>query len=484
MIAMDTDYLDEIALDRIATAKAFKSPMHLAEHFSKGEWEQAEHLKILDYEFMNLLRSKDVDILIVTMPVRHGKSQYLGKWAPAWHKLRYPYQNTIICSNTVKMARDNSRWVRDKVHQLAPQASLKGIDPTNSSATEWKLDGPGMGGCIASGTSGSIVGFSANLLIIDDYLKDAKSAYSETVRDAQWDWFTAAASTRLEPGGKIIMCCTRWHEDDLIGRIMANREELGFRVRCINMQAIRDSSSGKDPLGRKDGEVLWPARWPIDVMERRKKQAGHWWFSIYQGKPKSGGLSAWPEEYFLNLWCDEDEWPGHMGLSASAFDPSKGGKTKAGDYQASVYVGYSGGKFYVDAELDRRSLTQMIRAYVAFNKERKPAVAAIEGNAFQELLKDDYEQACEDVGYYADPPLMLNNTVNKNLRIERLGKFLDAKMFRFRRSAGCELLVKQLKEFPNGKHDDGADGLEMALRALCEAFADLAGLYETSESQI
>lgn len=470
--------------EQIELAKAFRSPLALAEHFSNGEYHSARHIDVLNFEFLNLLDSPDVDILIVTMPVRHGKSLYLGKWAPTWYKLRYPYRNMIICSNTIKMARDNSRWVRDKVHELAPSAGLKGVDPMNSSTTEWKLDGPGMGGCIASGVSGSIVGFSANLLILDDFLKDAKSAYSESVRDAQWEWFTSVASTRLEPGGKLVLCCTRWHSEDLIGRIMTHREELGFRVRSINMQAIRESKEGKDPLGRKDGEALWPQRWPIEVLERRKRQAGHWWHSIYQGKPKSGGLNAWPEEYFYNLWCDEDEWPGHMGLSASAFDPSKGGKSKIGDYQASVYVGYSGGKFYVDAELDRRALTQMIRAYVAFNKERKPAVAAIEGNSFQELLKDDYEQACEDVGYHADPPLMISNTINKNLRIERLGKFFDAGMIRFRRTAGCELLVRQLKEFPNGKYDDGPDALEQAIRALCLAFADLAGLYETVESEI
>ena len=173
-----------------------------------------------------------------------------------------------------------------------------------------------------------------------------------------------------------------------------------------------------------------------------------------------------------------------MFLSASALDPSKGRNAKAGDYQAMVYVGYRGGKFYVDADIDRRPIPQMVKAYVAFNKERRPAVAGIEANAFQELLGDDYSDACWEYGYNADPPVLINNTVNKYLRMERLGKFFELGMFRFRRSAGCELLLQQLRDVPNGKHDDGPDALEQAVRLLCDAFEDLKGFNQTVESPL
>jgi predicted phage terminase large subunit-like protein len=465
-------------------AKNFRSPLALATEFSKGEWQPARHLRVIDFEFQNLLEDPTLDCLIVKCPVRHGKSEYLARWAPTWYKLRYPAKRIMLCSNTSKLARSHSRWVRDKVHELSPAFGLKGVDPNNASATEWNLDGAGMGGCIAAGVDGSIVGFGADLLIIDDYLKSAKAAYSETVRDAQWDWFVTTSGTRLEPGGKIVLLCSAWHEDDLIGRILSRRDQLDMRVRCITLQALRDSSEGKDPLGRQDGEALWPERWPAEALERKKKIAGIWWHSIYQGRPKGVGLSSWPASYFMNLWVDEDDWPTDMVISASALDPSKGKNAKAGDYQAMVYVGYRGGKLYIDCDMDRRPIPAMVRRYVAFNQERRPALAGIESNAFQELLGDDYSDACWAAGYNADPPALVNNTVNKNLRIERLGKFFAAGMIRFRRTAGCEILLQQLKDFPNGKHDDGPDAMEQAIRLLCEAFDELRGLNEILETAI
>ena len=475
----------------VEIAKSFRSPLLFAEEFSQKkygvdapQWIRTPHLSVVDYEFQQLLETDKTDILIVTMPVRHGKSEYLAKWATAYHKMRYPHKNIMLTSNTSRLANKHSRWVRDTVHQLSPKFNLKGVDARNSSVSEWKLDGAGMGGCVSAGIGGSIVGMPADLLIIDDYLKDAKSAYSQTVRDAQWDWFISTSSTRLEPNGKIVLLCTRWHSDDLIGRILANRNELDFRVRYINMQAIRDSSHGKDPLGRQDGEALWPERWPVEVMERRKRQSKHWWYSIYQGRPTGSGMSSFPPEYFTNVFVDDADWPSDMVLSASALDPSKGKNSKGGDYQAAVYVGYSNGILYVDADLDRRAVSQMVRNFVQFNRDRKPAVTAIEGNAFQELLGEDYSDACYQVGYAADAPMMLNNTINKALRIERLGKFLDARMIRFRRAVGCELLVSQLKEFPFGTHDDGPDAMEMAIRALMQTFGALASMYDAIESPI
>lgn len=457
--------------------------MVFAEHFSDGAWKRSRHLQVIDFEYQNLLADRNLDMLIVTMPVRHGKTEYFSKWANTHHTLKNPHKNTILCSNTSRLARSNSRWVRDKVHELAPAAGLKGVDATNASASEWSLDGKGMGGCISSGVTGSVMGFPADILAIDDYLKDAKAAYSEPVRDAQWDWFISTSSTRLEPGGKIIILATRWHSDDLIGRILAKRSELNMRVRYVNMQALRDSSDGsKDALRRQDGEALWPERWPAEVMERRKKQSGHWWHSIYQGSPKGSGMSEWPSEYFNNLWVDDEDWPSEFTFSACYLDPSKGKNARRGDYSAIVFVGYKEGKLYVDSSIERRPIPTMVRDFVLFNKERRPAFEGIEANAFQELLGEDYYQACDAYGYRVDPPMLLHNRANKvNLRIPRLGTWLAARSLRFRSTASNELLLNQLRDFPHATHDDGPDALEAAIRLLCNSVEGLRGMHEIEE---
>lgn len=461
---------------------AMRSPLLMAEKFSRGEWKRARHLSVIDWEFRNLLASDAVDLLIVKCPVRHGKSQYLARWAPAWYLLNNPHSRVMICTNTATLASAHSRWVRDKVHELAPVVGIKGIDPTHASVRDWALDLQGGGGCLAAGVGTSIVGFGANLLIIDDYLKDAKSAYSEKTREDQWQWFLSTSSTRLEPGGKICLLCTQWHADDLIGRIMKNRSDLEFRVRCVTLQALREENGTKDPLKRSEGEALWPERWSAEVMERRKRQAGIWWHALYQGSPKGSGLSEWPDSYFANIWVDECDWPDKFTLSASFLDPSKGKHARVGDYSAIVTVGWHNGALLVESSIDRRNVQKMIADYVAWNRERRVAFVGLEANAWQDLLAEDYWQAADSMGYNADHPILVTQTTNKNLRIERLGKWLHDRRLRFRRTASNELLVAQLQEFPFGRYDDGPDGLEGAVNLLCKCVDELQGLHEVTES--
>lgn len=481
---MTTLEIDQ-AREAFDNAQAMRSPLLMAERFSRGAWQRAAHLAVIDFEFRNLLNDPNLDILIVKCPIRHGKSEYLAHWAPAWFLLRNPYKKIILCTNTATLAHNHSRWVRDKVHELAPMMGLAGVDPANSSVKNWRLEKT-HGSCLAAGVEGSIPGFGADLLIIDDYMKNAKSAYSQRVRDGQWDWFQSTSSTRLEPGGKCVLLCTQWNQDDLIGRIEKQKDELELRVRSITLQALREGNEIKDPLGRAEGEALWPERWPAEVMRRRKKQAGHWWDAIYQGNPKGSSMSNWPESYFQNIWAQDDEFPDPRScyLSASFLDPSKGKADKNGDYQAITWIGYHNGLFYVDSHIDRMPVPKMLKTFVEWNRDRRTAFVGIEGNAWQDLLAEPYHELCDEMGYNADPPDLVLNTVNKNVRIERLGKWFHDRRFRFRKTASNELLINQCKEFPYGDKKDGPDSLESCLTKLCRSVDALHGLHEVTETDV
>ena len=410
-------------------------------------------------------------------------SEYLARWAPAWYLLRNPYRRVMICTNTSTLASSHSRWVRDKVHELGPMMGVPGVDPKHSSVKHWQIE-RAKGGCYAAGVGGSIVGFGADLLIIDDYLKDAKSSFSQKVRDDQWDWFVSTSGTRLEPGGKCVLLCTQWNSDDLIGRIEKRKDELDIRVRSITLQALREGTEVKDPLGRAEGEALWPERWPAEVMERRKRQAGHWWHSIYQGNPKGSSMANWPESYFSNIFADDVDFPEPTDclISASFLDPSKGKNSRKGDYQAQIWIGYKNGLFFVDSDIERKPIPKMVRDFVLFNRERKTAFVGLEANAWQDLLADDYWEVCQDIEYNADKPELVNQTTNKTVRIERLGKWLNQRLLRFRKSASNELLIKQMQEFPYGQHDDGPDALEACMALLCRSVDALHGLHEVTET--
>jgi predicted phage terminase large subunit-like protein len=451
-------------------ALALLSPANLAVTFSMGDWHRARHLNVIDHEFRAHLKS-DREVLIVKAPPRHGKSEFLSKWAPTWFLLRNPHKRIICATHTSGLARDHSRWVRDKVHELAPLVGLKGVDAAHSSANNWNIDGKA-GGMIASGVGGSIVGYGADLFLIDDYVRGPKQASSERDRDDVWNWFTSTVSTRLSPTGKVVILSTQWHEDDLIGRLLTRRADLGFSIRCVTLQGLCEDQK-IDPLKREIGEALWPERWPLDKLAKLKRTLpARWWNSLYQGRPGDSEAAEFPAHYFANIWTDD--WPERFHLSAFALDPSKGRDAKRGDYYGGVFVGYSGGKLWVDSKIDREPVPAMMRTVARFCADRLPVLVAIEGNAFQELLARDWSDATAAIGYLAPDPILLQNNTNKVLRIERLGTWLERREIVFRRTASNELLVRQLREFPGGKHDDGPDALEMAIRVLTEAAGAVA----------
>lgn len=262
---------------------------------------------------------------------------------------------------------------------------------------------------------------------------------------------------------------TPWHEDDLIGRIMANREEMGLKVRRVALQAIYEDDSVPDPLGREVGEALWPSRWPVEAMLKQKRLMGpYWWRAQYLGIPGQYGRNEWPSSYFANIWAQEDEWPepGSVPFTAVALDPSKGAHEDSGDFQALCYVAFQAGKLWLDFDVDRRPVPQMMRDMARFCQDRKPGIVGIEANAFQDLLAPDYLKACQDISYAVTEPELMLNTVNKIVRIMRLATYFDSRTIRVRRNAGGEEFVRQAKAFPNGDHDDALDAAEMAIRLL------------------
>ena len=176
--------------------------------------------------------------------------------------------------------------------------------------------------------------------------------------------------------------------------------------------------------------------------------------------------SEWPGEYFTpDIWFDD--WP-RTDIKVLALDPSKGKDSKHGDYSALVLLGrcLETGILYCDADLARRPTSRIIQEGLELYRRADPMAWAIETNQFQELLADEIARVGQDTGLMpAIVPLV--NTVNKQVRIRRIGPYLARHAIRFRAgSPGAELLVQQLREFPEGDHDDGPDALEMAIRVM------------------
>jgi hypothetical protein len=149
----------------------------------------------------------------------------------------------------------------------------------SSARHRWGLAGYA-GGTVTAGVGGPLTGRGADVLIVDDPIKNAEEANSELQRERAAEWFKAVALTRLEPNGSVILIATRWHMSDLIGRVTRDEPD---RWRAVNLPAIAED---KDELGRAPGEALWPERWPLQALEATKRSIGsYWWSAMYMGRP-------------------------------------------------------------------------------------------------------------------------------------------------------------------------------------------------------
>jgi predicted phage terminase large subunit-like protein len=164
----------------------------------------------------------------------------------------------------------------------------------SAAANRWELKGHG-GGMITAGVGGRLSGLGCDILIIDDPIKNAAEANSETARENLWDWWTSVAHTRLEPGGTAVVIHTRWHQDDMIGRLL--REDAhDHRWKVFNFPAIAEEN---DVLGRKPGDPLWPDRYGVKDLEQIKKSVGTYaWSALYQQRPVPPGGDVFKHEWF------------------------------------------------------------------------------------------------------------------------------------------------------------------------------------------
>jgi predicted phage terminase large subunit-like protein len=427
----------------------------------------ARHLAAIDDAIVQTILGKTEPILLIEAPPRHGKSELVSRYFPAWYLGMFPARPVMLVGYGATFARSWGRKARSVLAEYGRACFGVELNPALRAASEWGLFGH-EGGMLTAGVGGPLTGRGANLLIIDDPIKNNDEADSQTIRDRNWDWWHSTASTRIEPGGCAIVIATRWHHDDLSGRLIRAAEAgEGMPVRRLRLPAIAEED---DPLGRAPGEALWPERWPIRRLEkiRQQKEAG-WWQAMYQQRPGDNMRGTWPETYFgRNLWAGT--FPSVFDVSALAVDPSRG--ARRGDYSAIVFAGMSGGLAWIDASIERRPPEKTVSDAIDMALRYAPHAVAVEANAFQFLLAPEFDRQCRDRRVPPLPLHLIEQHAPKELRIKTLGSYLMREKLRLRETPGCRLLVQQLRDFPLSDYDDGPDALELALRMV---FLLLAG---------
>lgn len=297
------------------------TPASLAVRLSQG--------KFKTWHYVTLLSRKLVDVamgrcprLIVCMPPRHGKSELVSKWFPVWYLENFPMNRIILASYEADFAAKWGGKARDIVADNQDQLTLR-FKAKNPAMHHW--DTKEDGAMMTAGVGGPITGKGANVFIIDDYVKNSEEANSLTMREKIWDWYTSTARTRLEPGAAMVVMATRWHSDDLIGRLInpdssnekglkeewevfcfpacaepeSERHYANFGVKVNNLRidsvtglrsirevlAEAENPQWRDLLGRKRGEALCPDRYDEEALAKTRSVNLRDWFALYQQRP-------------------------------------------------------------------------------------------------------------------------------------------------------------------------------------------------------
>lgn len=254
--------------------------------------------------------------LMVFEPPRHGKSEQTSIKLPGFYLGWFPQRAVIGASYDLDLARSFSRAVRD----AQESESYKRLFPKSSTLatrtdTHWMIEGKedGRNSFIASGVGGGITGQGANLLIIDDPIKNYEDALSQVKRDTCWNWFTSTARTRLAPNGAIIITLTRWHEDDLPGRLLrlAQEDPTADQWVVLEMPATNDGEFQAKLWSTDDKiktqlfepyEALWPEMYNREYLDATRSTLGTMQFSaLYGCTPKAAAGNLYKREWF-NRW--------------------------------------------------------------------------------------------------------------------------------------------------------------------------------------
>lgn len=213
--------------------------------------------------------------MVVQAPPRHGKSYTTSIFTPSWYLGLYPRRRVMLTSNEASLARDFGQASRDLLSDVGPDLYGVSVRQDSRSSSDWRTTAGG--GMLTAGVGGAITGKGGDLLIIDDPFKNAEQASSLVIREKVWHWWLSTARTRLHPGGFVILVLTRWHDDDLAGRLLkAAREDPDVdQWHELRLPALAEAD---DPLGRKPGEPLWPARYDAATLEKTRKSSGPYWW--------------------------------------------------------------------------------------------------------------------------------------------------------------------------------------------------------------
>ncbi|MCO7177027.1 phage terminase large subunit [Sporolactobacillus kofuensis] len=424
------------------------------EFVHRGHYQHYRHTELICKELQPISDGKQRYIMI-EMPPRHGKSMTVTESFPSFFVSKNPDKHVIVASYSDSLARKFGRRNREKVVEFGNDLFGVELSQANAASNNWSLS-EHRGGMLSTGIGGSITGEGADLMIIDDPFKNAEEANSKTIRDKVWDEWESTLSTRLHKGASVIVIMTRWHEDDIIGRLLNNSPRKWIRLR---LPAIAEDND--DLLNRKPGEALCPELGYDEEWAKNKKVevGSRTWAALFQQRPspESGNI------FNRKWWNYYKSLPGSFEEIVESWDCTF--KDNAdNDYVVGHVWGRSGAnKYLIDQVRDKMGFPATVQAIRNLTAKYPEAHAKyIEDKANGSAVIQTLQSEISGI-------IAVNPEGGKVARASAVSPDVEAGNVYLPDPSIAPWIndfVEEATVFPNGLHDDQVDAMTQAINQM------------------
>ncbi len=405
-------------------------------------------------EALEAVERGEIKRLIVIEPPRHGKSELVSLRFPCWYMGKHPEDYIVQAGYAESIALTHSRRARDifvspelgilfpHIRYRPERPGQETVIPERQAAHEW---GTKQGGSYyAVGIGGGLTGRGFNIGIIDDPVKDEEEASSEVIREKVWQWYTKVFRTRAEPDAAIIIVMTRWHPDDLVGRLLKQAEEdtTADKWTVLHFPAITE------------GKALWPERYPLKVLEQIRISIGSRAFeALYQGNPTVDKGQIIKRDW----WQYYRESPAFSRIIHS-WDTAFKDKSQ-NDYSVCTIWGETRTGYYlISVWRDKVEFPELKRVAVALYERDRPHVVLVEDKASGQSLIQELQRNTNI------PVLPVKVDNDKVARAYASTPIIEAgKVYLPESAPWLYDYIEELSAFPHAPHDDQVDSTTQAL---------------------
>jgi predicted phage terminase large subunit-like protein len=259
-------------------------------------FELAAHTKKL-VDFLTALERGDFHRGIVVLPPQHGKSTLCSIALPTWILGRRPDTRIMVASYGADLAQQFGRQARDVMREHGKRMFGVEVSDESRAVDDWALARPHQGRFYSFGQDGSITGKSCEFFSIDDLFKSPEDAASEKRRQDVWDWFGGVVLARLTNRSRLLLTMSRFHQDDLIGRVEAEERRGGTRYEKLYLPMVDDSGE----FSEADGPILWPERFSRELCNEKRRN-NRIWQGVFQGRPTALEGNLFKREYLTRRY--------------------------------------------------------------------------------------------------------------------------------------------------------------------------------------